>query len=403
MAHKRTNPAFSCLLATGLVLGLAAPSLAGAGQEGIRIGQVERIQSKVLGEQRTLLVGLPDGYEQLTERHPVLYLLDGKENFEHVAGLVRFMGRVGQMPRVIVVGIANTDRIRDFTPTAAPQALNGRAKTSGGGGKFSQFLEKELIPHVEKKYRTAPYRILVGHSLTAMFATHVLLTKPGLFDSTVAAGPYLTWDDRAVMANLTKKLAALPEKELRFHVSHGGSGEAEHGIDKDVKALCDAMKRGGPKNLKWAFASYEHDHHNSAIHPAVLDGLRHTFPDWRPDPKTSLDSLTAHYDELSKRYGYSVAVPEGMLNMRGYQALMAKRTAEAIEIFEKNVEFHPESANVYDSLGEAYEADAQLDKALANYKKAVAILSKQKKPDERILGIYKQHVARAKKALEARK
>lgn len=399
MASRPALTIIRCIVATTLALGLA-PTVR-AEEEGIRIGRTERIQSKVLGEQRTLLVALPDRYALFDERLPVLYLLDGQENFEHVAGLVRFMGRVGQMPRMIVVGIVNTDRVRDFTPTAVPEAFNGRAKTSGGAGKFLQFMERELFPFIQSKYRTAPYRILVGHSLTAMFATHVLLTRPTLFNAIIAAGPYLAWDDRVVMADLAKKLAALPDEELRFHVSHGGQGEAENGVDRDVKALCDALGRHAPKNLKWAFSLYPKDHHDSAIHPAVLDGLRHIFPDWRPDAGASLDELTAHYAKLSQRYGYPVPVPEGMLNLRGYRALMAERTDEAIRIFAKNVELHPASANVYDSLGEAYEAAGELDQALANYEKAVELYSKQAAPDARILGIYRQHAAHAAESIEA--
>ena len=385
---------------------LSLSSMAGSqaeADEGVRIGSLERIQSKVLDEERTLLIGLPTRYEMFKQDLPVLYLLDGKENFHHLAPLIRFLGDHGRIPKMIVVGIVNTDRVRNFTPTHSDKEFDGRAKTSGGAGKFIQFLKQELFPFVEKKYRTAPYRILVGHSLTGMFATHVMLTQSSMFNAYVAVGPYLTWDEKTVIAKIDQTLKKLPAKNLFFYVSHAGADEAQFEIDSDVKTLCAALKQHAPAGLKWHFSKFEQDNHGSAIHPATADALRHIFSDWPPDPKASVEQLLAHYKNLSQQYGFAIPIPEGMLNQRGYQALLGKKVAKAIRIFQANVKFHPDSANVYDSLGEAYEADAKLDLALQNYKKAVEIYAAQAKPDPRILGVYREHVSKAKKALAARK
>jgi predicted alpha/beta superfamily hydrolase len=404
MLERRSICSLALVLAGCLLLSLNPTGLSQAkAGEGVRIGNVEEIQSKVLGEKRTLLISLPDPKAMSEAQHPVIYLLDGKENFHHLAPLIRFLGDNGRIPKMIVVAIVNTDRVRDFTPTHSDKEFDGRAKTSGGAGKFVQFLKQELFPFVEKKYRTAPYRILVGHSLTGMFTTHVMLSQPAMFNAYVAVGPYLTWDEKTVISKIDKTLKKLPAKDLFFYVSHAGADEAEFEIDSDVKTLCAALKKHAPAGLKWHFSKFEQDNHGSAIHFATADALRHIFPTWPADPKASVEQLLAHYKRLSQQYGFAIPVPEGMLNARGYRALLSKKVAEAIRIFQANVKFHPDSANVYDSLGEAYETDAKIELALKSYKKAVEIFSAQAKPDPRILGVYRKHVSRAEKALAARK
>ena len=61
------------------------------------------------------------------------------------------------------------------------------------------------------------------------------------------------------------------------------------------------------------------------------------------------------------------------LNIAGYDLLAAKKIKEAIEVFKLNVKLHPDSWNVYDSLGEAYAADGNKKDAIANYEKSIQL------------------------------
>ena len=64
---------------------------------------------------------------------------------------------------------------------------------------------------------------------------------------------------------------------------------------------------------------------------------------------------------------------ETELNQLGYRLLQTNKVADAIEIFKLNVEVYPQSANVYDSLGEAYMTKGDKDLAIANYKKSLEL------------------------------
>jgi tetratricopeptide (TPR) repeat protein len=95
-----------------------------------------------------------------------------------------FLVNNNRMPPMIVVGIANTDRTRPLTPTHAdfknPDGSVNALPTSGGADRFLDFIQTELMSEIEKRYRTAPYRIFAGHSLGGLLAIHTLITRPDL-------------------------------------------------------------------------------------------------------------------------------------------------------------------------------------------------------------------------------
>src|SRR4051812_9296465 len=149
--HRLFNAALLAVLAvllTSSSAGAQAPALYDAPERLV-------VKSQVLGEERTVLVRTPAGYARGSERFPVLYMTDGDAHIQHTSATISFLARNARMPEMIVVGITNTDRTRDLTPTRVEQ-LPGNPQagfpTSGGADKFLKFIETELIPLVESKY-----------------------------------------------------------------------------------------------------------------------------------------------------------------------------------------------------------------------------------------------------------
>jgi predicted alpha/beta superfamily hydrolase len=126
------------------------------------------IQSKVLSEARQILVRLPASYATSDRPYIVLYMTDGDRQLPHTASTIDFLVREGRMPEVIMVGISNTDRTRDLTPTHVDAPIFGnnrfRTPTSGGADNFLSFVETELVPYIEKNSRTRPYPFSRGRS-----------------------------------------------------------------------------------------------------------------------------------------------------------------------------------------------------------------------------------------------
>ncbi|WP_185956502.1 alpha/beta hydrolase [Changchengzhania lutea] len=168
-------------------------------QGNIIMGTVDSIQSKTLNELRKIWVHVPNAGNNTTEKYPVVYLLDGYAHFASVTGMIQQLSSINGntiVPKMIVVGIPNTNRMRDLTPVAE---INAGDKTdeshSGGGEQFMDFLETELIPYIEEKYPTAPYKMYIGHSLGGLTVINTLLKRPELFSSYLAIDPSLWWAD----------------------------------------------------------------------------------------------------------------------------------------------------------------------------------------------------------------
>ncbi|HEX8502891.1 MAG TPA: alpha/beta hydrolase-fold protein [Pyrinomonadaceae bacterium] len=338
------------------------------------------VKSQALGEERSVLVRLPANYARGGERFPVLYMTDGDAHIQHTSGTVSFLARNARMPEMIVVGISNTDRTRDLTTTRVEQLPGNpqaRFPTSGGADKFLKFIETELIPLVESKYRTQPYRALAGHSLGGLFAVHTMLTRPELFNAYVAVSPSLQWDNFVMIDRAKEFFKARKELNRTLFTSLGN----EPGDIGDAFGLFrEVLQKQQTKGFVWEAARYEDEDHGSVVLRSHYAGLRKIYDGWQfpRDPNTGavaggLKGVEEHYRKLSERLGYAVVPPEALMNQVGYQLLGQGNTEEAVAAFKLNVERYPNSANVYDSLGEAYERAGKTELALPNYEKAHAL------------------------------
>ena len=361
-----------------LVLACAAPAV-----EPITNAEAVSLTSRILGEERTILVSTPRGYDQGKGRFPVLYLTDGDGHLLHTRGTVDFLVRNGLMPDVILVGVTNTDRTRDLTPTKGyGQRADGTRvpiDSSGGAPRFLDFFEKELIPWVEGTYRTAPYRIFAGHSLGGLFALTSLVEKPGLFNASIAASPALAWDDDVILGRTAKFLESRKELRYTLFVTMANEEEGDPSPTR-FQQLGKLLKRAKASGFAWGAELMADEDHGSVVLRSHYHGLRKIFEGWRlPRDRNAggypgtVDDLKRHYGQLSERFGYAIPVPELTVNQIAYQRLLRKDVRGALPFFRWNVELFPESANVHDSLGEALETAGKNVEALASYEKAVEI------------------------------
>ena len=364
-------------------------------------GTVKRftIKSTVLGEDRIILVRTPVGYETNNVKYPVLYMTDGDAHMGHTASTIEFLTRNGRISDLIVVGVTNTDRTRDLTPAKSTDRNPGgdlRFPTSGGADNFLKFFETELIPQIEKDYRVQPYRILAGHSLGGLFAIHAMMTKPGLFNSYVAVSPSLQWENFEALKRAEDFLKNQKELKVTLFVSLGNE---PGGIGEAFDKFKDALAKSNIRGFEWQAERMSDEDHGSVVLRSHYFGLRKVYADWQAprDLKSGavlggLKGADAHYKKLSERFGYSIPVPEGLINQVGYQFLFDGKPEDAIATFKANVERYPDSANVYDSLAEAYEQGGRLDLAEPLYDKARTLSEQNKDPNA---AVFKANYERA--------
>ena len=363
-----------------------------------------RLKSDVLGEERTILVRTPAGYEAGSQRYPVLYMTDGDAHIGHTVATIEFLARNGRMSELIVVGITNTDRTRDLSPTHV-KTTNPDGKlqfpTSGGGDKFLKFIETELIPDIEKRYRVAPYRILAGHSLGGLFAVHAMLSRPELFNSYIAVSPALNWDNQAAVKHAEDFFKTRTELDRTLYFSLGHEpGPIEDAFHQFKQVLAKNQAKG----FVWEAQEMADEDHGSVVLRSHYFGLRKVYDGWQitRDPDTGavagdLKGVEEHYKKLSTKFGFTIPVPENLINQVGYQLLFGDKPEEAIAAFKTNVERYPASANVYDSLAEAYERTGHLDLAAPLYEKASNLGQQNKDPN---LAVYQANFERASTKLK---
>ncbi|WP_047856715.1 alpha/beta hydrolase [Archangium gephyra] len=358
----------------------------------ITFGTRTALRSEVLGEERPLWVSLPERYaDSPSTRYPVLYVLDGESHFLHVATLVQFLARHGNLPEMIVVGVPNTDdRVRDFTPPPLKterigdgRLLSEASPTAGGADRFLRFLTEELVPDMDARYRTQPYRVLVGHSLGGLFAVHALVHKPESFHAYLAIEPSLHWNSGELARRAPEVFSHLSAPARGLYVIES---VYEAGISGQyVRAFAKALRQRKLPALTWRYDEVGGEDHSSIPHRGTYDGLRFFFSGWKPAEKLratgDLAQLEAHYAGLTRRVGYPVQLPEQLLNRLGYRLLQEKRISEALVAFERNVALYSDSANAYDSLGEGLEAAGRLQESLASYERALALAREHENPD----------------------
>ena len=349
----------------------------------IPIAAVRTIHSTILGEQRKLYIHAPANMKT-DESYPVLYLLDGEALIELVAGQITYLSESYKIiPQMIVVGIGNADRVRDFTPTHAAVGQDGRPDTSarafgrnsGGGERFLRFMREELMPFVEKTYPAAPYRIIAGHSLGGLLALHCLATHPAYFNAYIAMSPSLQWDNDTVLHEIPAGLqhAGTEQRQLFFC-----SGSEDESFQKKQRQLDSTLTLLQVPGLRFRYQPYPEEAHTAMPVKAFYDGIRCIYPEWGLPLSNAAfrKTLTAgavkqHYERLSGTYGYPVNPPQDELNaIARFLQNDPARIADAIELLQWNAAYHPNSVLIYQLLGDAYAKARDTARARSSYEDA---------------------------------
>lgn len=372
---------------------MACASFVTSQNSNIRIDLEDQIDSKILGEKRDLWIHLPnDGVLNPNENYPVVYILDGGVHMDPLSTIYEnYWGH--HLPKMILVGISNrSNRTRDLTPSKVT-SRNGfpMNEDSGGAEKFTQFIAQELIPYIDDKYQTTPYRTLIGHSYGGLFAINTLVNHSDLFDNYIAIDPSLDWDDQKLLKEAKEKLGHAKYEKKSLYLSLAGPLSRSRD-DLTLETVMDdhsefsAFSRSvieftktaetNVSGLNFSWKYYEHDLHGTVPLPSIIDGLLFNF-NWYPltgfgkfnDPSTPLDVLLDMVSERAKflesHFGYPTPpADEEMLHMASqmYQQIGQNDKAEAF--YKMNVEYYPKSINAFTALIEYYIGNGDKRNAL---------------------------------------
>lgn len=149
----------------------------------------DKIYSDKLSTEREITIQLPRDYNLDEEkRYPVFIVFDGDYLFEIVSGNVDYMSFWGDIPEAIVVGINQIDS--RYNDTSVVDNINFTPISSTAN--FFEFVSQELIPYINKNYRTTNFRVAVGHERTANFINFFLIKKVPIMNGYIAVSPKYT-------------------------------------------------------------------------------------------------------------------------------------------------------------------------------------------------------------------
>ncbi|MCL9805656.1 alpha/beta hydrolase-fold protein [Flavobacterium amniphilum] len=237
------------------------------------LGKTETFHSNELNEERALNIYLPAGYDS-TQAYPVIYLLDGSadEDFIHIAGLVQYGNYdwIKMVSKSILVGISNVDRKRDFTfPTTIEQDKKD-FPTTGSSAKFIAFIEKELQPFIENKYKTSESKTIIGQSLGGLLATEILFKKPSLFTNYIIISPSIWWDNESLFKVNPKFLQADFSQKTKVFVGVGAEGRV---MENDAKKLFRLLGKQN-RTIESHFHFFKESNHADILHEAVYKAFQ---------------------------------------------------------------------------------------------------------------------------------
>ena len=377
----------------------------------VQRGITDTVHSELLGEDRLIYVDFPLGYDpSSTRKYPVAFLLDG-DVLLTAAGTVQDYYSGGFTPEMIIIGISNAEhRTRDLTPQKITETLSAETKdkmelamqpnatTDGGAAVFLDFIEKELVHHVEGRYPVTDFRTLIGHSYGGLFTIYALSERPALFNYYLAIDPSMDWSGghyykvlaeklsdtdltgRAVFISMNGQLHFQDTSVTIANVRNNDSWQTE--FSRAILQTIDELKGLQSSGLRIHQEFFERDFHGTIPLPSLMEGTIALFRWYQMEdthiinnPSTSVELLKELMEyrasKLERNFGYSFPpYPEELLNMSGYMFMDMGDMEKSKMYFDAAVEYYPNSANVHDSMADYYKAVGAVDKALQEVMRA---------------------------------
>ncbi len=413
------------LAVIGLILfGSIHNSIAQEGPQQIIIGDSITLNSRILNEKRDILVYCPHGYDQGTQKYPVLYLLDAEYQFHYATGVTAFLSEIGHIPQMIVVGITNTERDRDLTPEPG-EVQRKRFPTSGGAELFLKFLDQELIPYIESHYRVQPFKILAGWSLGGLFSIHAMLNQPEIFNAHIAMSPSLYWNDQMEVSEAEKLLSEVTSFNKSLYITMGNERDE---MVNSSKRFAEVLAKFAIHDFSWKYEPMSEETHSSIKLKSIYNGLEFIFSDLRLVVNIKDTSFDDYCKRLAKKYGYNIKLSQDFLFgtytsfwenekfkdavdvieyfanehsepfsnlasrfVRTANELMENKKYEyAIRMYELIIGANDKIFVAHKGLGDAYDAAGKKEEALETYKRALKLRPNDRYVKEQINKLTKK-------------
>ena len=231
-------------------------------------------QSTIMDETPSITVALPASYKtNRTKAYPVLYVLDGVANGDLVNGMIQRLHLSKGSNEHIIVGVTSNNRLRDFAPTVNKDP-RGPVGEGGGGNKFLDFLEGELIPAINMHYRTNNYNVISGHSVAGLLVIHSFQSRPNLFQGHLAFSPAVWWGERETLQATKEYVTTAKHIQNYLYMDIGNEGGEMRQV---YDSLVQTILRNRNIDLNVRFDEFEHETHDFTMAAGLYSALKGLF------------------------------------------------------------------------------------------------------------------------------
>jgi len=331
----------------------------------------DSIFSKKLNEEREIKIGLPPSYEKHAgQKYPVLLLLDGEFLFDPFQGALSYGYYWDDLPEVIIVAVSqnkNNEREADcqVDETTGLPAEKGEA--------FFEFLGMELLPYVEKNFRTAPFKMIAGLDTTAGFLNLYLYKDNPVFDAYISMSPELPAE---MEEQLPDRLAAIQKPIFYYHSSADGDVKK---MRNRILKLDEAVRNIKKEGLNYRFDDFKGASHYSLVLNSIPSALYQVFSVYQPistvEFNEKIATLTGGYvDYLTKKYdviekSFALKLPIRINDFKAIEAAILKN--KAYEEFDKLAQLarknYPKAMLADYELAQMWEKKGDNAKAVKSY------------------------------------
>ncbi|MFD2631347.1 alpha/beta hydrolase [Idiomarina piscisalsi] len=329
-----------------------------------------QVDSKLINETVTARIVLPESYHHSDSfEYPVMLVMDGSTQFEHIAGNVNFLSTFSIVPEMIVVGVSAKSRIKHFTHTE----LAGYEGRSGGAQHYTRFLQEELLPELKKQYRVSPYTLVTGHSLSGLYTSYLATHHADFINASISVSPSLWWDNFALINDIKAAKQQAEKSPVRWFVSMANEpNEMADGYQRLMNVLAEKSE----SVFDWESQQFPEETHDSTPLIANVEGLKSIFRGYNAVPNIeikSLEQLQAYYGNYAKTMGYNFPMSVHQYNVYGLKAAYEGELEWGTEILEKGVEVFGQSEILWDSLATVYSMNDDSGSALQASNKALKL------------------------------
>jgi predicted alpha/beta superfamily hydrolase len=334
----------------------------------------DTISSQKLNEDRQIFIGLPPSYDKNPgQKYPILLLLDGDFLFDPFQGALSYAYYWDDIPEVIIVGISQNKNNERETDCMVDETTG---LPSEKGESFFEFIGMELIPYIQKKYRTAPFKIIAGLDTTAAFSNFYLYKDIPVFDAYISMSPELA---TGMEEQIPDRLATIEKPIFYYHSSADGDIKK---MRKRIQTMDELAKKITKPTLNYKFDDFKGASHYSLVLNSIPSALYHIFSVYQPISTTEfqekivtlpsgyVDYLIKKYELLEKTFNMKLTIR--LNDFKAIEAAILKNNAypefdQLAQLAKKN---YPKSMLADYEMAQLYEKTGDIKKAIKTYQSA---------------------------------